>query len=108
MNQLEDWEINTYINLVPYSDRNAWEQTRTQMYITAQVNSTKKIKPKDLLEFAWEMEKKPKKMQKIVPTHKEIEKAKNMALQFEEMLKSGEVKEDGAFSVINLLQNNNK
>ena len=35
-------------------NKDSWEQTRLQGYITAQVNSTKKISPDDIMTFPWE------------------------------------------------------
>ena len=37
-----------------YAHKDSWEQTRLLAYITAQVNSTKKIKLSDILDFYWE------------------------------------------------------
>lgn len=37
-----------------YKDKENWEQTRLLAYITAQVNSTKKIKITDILKFEWD------------------------------------------------------
>lgn len=90
MNQLEDWEVNTLINLIPYADRNQWEMCRQQIYITAQVNSKKKLKAKDIMEFAWE---KPVNVKHETPTNEEISKARNMAKSFEEMIINDKVKE---------------
>jgi hypothetical protein len=90
MNQLEDWEVNTLIDLIPYADRNQWEMCRQQIYITAQVNSKKKLKAKDIMEFAWE---KPVNVKHETPTNEEISKARNMAKSFEEMIINDKVKE---------------
>ena len=38
------WEINDIIQLLPYLDRNLWETSRLNAYVTAQVNSRKTIK----------------------------------------------------------------
>ena len=91
MFQLEDWEVNTLINLIPYSNRNEWEMCRQQIYITAQVNSKKKLKPKDIMEFAWE--KPQMKVKHETPSNEEISNARNMAKSFEEMIAHDKVKE---------------
>lgn len=91
MNQLEDWEVNTLIDLIPYADRNQWEMCRQQIYITAQVNSKKKLKAKDIMEFAWEQPVKVKAHE--TPTNEEISNARDMALSFEKMIASDKVKE---------------
>lgn len=48
------YELNALFDLIHYKDKTSWEQTRMQNYITAQVNSTKKISPQDLMTFPWE------------------------------------------------------
>jgi len=102
MNQLEDWEVNTLIDLIPYADRNQWEMCRQQIYITAQVNSKKKLKAKDIMEFAWEQPAKVKAHE--TPTNEEISKARNMAKSFEEKIKNDKVKE---VEVVGFFNSNN-
>ena len=48
------YEIEALIENQWMKDKESWEQTRLQAYITAQVNSTKKIEMSDLLTFPWE------------------------------------------------------
>lgn len=97
---MEEWEINTLVNYIPFTDRNSWEQTRTQMYITAQVNSTKKLKPKELLEFAWE-QKTP--IKRIAPTQTEINKKRKEAMEIANFINSGgfSITESVSFNNIN-------
>ena len=102
MNQLDDWEVNILIDNIPYADRNQWEMCRQQIYITAQVNSKKKLKAKDIMEFAWEKPVNVKAHE--TPTNEEITKARNMALSFEEKIKSDKVKE---VEVVGFFNNNN-
>jgi hypothetical protein len=40
--------------LIPYLERNQWEQTRVLAYILAQVNSKKKLSPSDIVSFKWD------------------------------------------------------
>ena len=35
-------------------DRNTWEQTRLQSYLTVQVNSKNKLTPSELIHFPWD------------------------------------------------------
>lgn len=48
------YEIEALIENQWMKDKESWEQARLQAYITAQVNSTKKIEMSDLLTFPWE------------------------------------------------------
>ena len=41
--------------------RNSWEQCRFISYVLAQINSTKKLKPTDILSFTWDEEEKQDK-----------------------------------------------
>ena len=49
-----EWEINDMIDNIPYLDRNLWESQRLNAYITAQVNSKKKLTQQDVCKFKWE------------------------------------------------------
>ena len=104
MYELEDWEVNTLIECIPYVNRNEWEMCRQQIYITAQVNSKKRLKPKDIMEFAWE---KPVKVKHETPTNEEISKARNMAKSFEEIVANNQVKEVEVVSFFKNNSNNN-
>lgn len=57
MDEMKGYEVNDYLDNLEYNDKVAWEQTRFQSYITAQVNSSKKIKPTDIINFSWDKEK---------------------------------------------------
>lgn len=48
------WEIEDIIEYIPYTDRNLWEASRINSYITAQTQSTKKLKVTDILKFEWD------------------------------------------------------
>ncbi len=56
MDELEEWEAQDIIDCIPYSDKALWECTRGQMYMVAQINSKKKLKPTDIFKFAWDDE----------------------------------------------------
>lgn len=51
---MEFYEIEALIENKWRKSKESWEQARLQAYITAQVNSTKKIEMSDLLTFPWE------------------------------------------------------
>lgn len=54
MDEMEDWEVNDIIENLPYLDRNDWERSRLQVYSNVQMNTKKKLKPNDILEFPWD------------------------------------------------------
>lgn len=54
MDEMTEWEINDLVENLPYLDRNLWETCRLNTYITAQVNSTKKLSMQELIKFKWE------------------------------------------------------
>lgn len=59
-------------------NKTGWEQTRFLGYITAQIQSTKKIKPTDILSFDWDKEVDSKES---VITKEDIERLKEKAKQ---------------------------
>lgn len=51
---MQEYEVNTIIENLPYLDRTSWEQHRFQIYSSVQMNSKKKISPTDIMQFAWD------------------------------------------------------
>lgn len=51
---MEFYEIEALIDNMWRKSKDSWEQARIQAYITAQVNSPKKIEMSDILTFPWE------------------------------------------------------
>ena len=51
---MEQYEIAPLINKLYLKSKESWEQTRLLGYITAQTQSTKKIKITDIIKFPWE------------------------------------------------------
>ena len=47
-------ELEPLINNLHKKDRNGWEQARMIAYVIAQCNSTKKLKPTDIMQFTWD------------------------------------------------------
>lgn len=58
LDKMQPYEVSAILEYIDVADKTTWEQTRMQMYITAQVNSTKKLKPTDIMPFTWDKEKK--------------------------------------------------
>lgn len=51
---MQEYELQTYIDNIQYLNVNEWEQTRLLMYVTAQVNSKKKLDVKNIIKFPWD------------------------------------------------------
>lgn len=51
---MEFYEINVILKSIHLSYKEGWEQTRMMSYVIAQSNSTKKIRPTDLILFPWD------------------------------------------------------
>lgn len=60
------YEIPELVKGLNLKSRESWEQTRLLAYMTAQVNSTKTIKPTDILRFEWDYEKEPDDKEKTI------------------------------------------
>lgn len=50
------YEVRALMEYAYFAKKDSWEQSRMIGYITAQVQSKRKIKPQDLMEFPWEKE----------------------------------------------------
>ena len=66
--------------------KDEWEAARMQAYLTAQVNSTKKLKPTDIISFAWESAIKTATVKGQMMDRAEIERLKQQAQKFENLL----------------------
>ena len=51
---MEWYEVESCLNGLKNKEKNGWEHTRFICYITAQTQSTKKLKPTDILSFEWD------------------------------------------------------
>lgn len=56
MDKMQIYEISSLLKNIFRKNKDSWEQTRTLAYITAQANSTKQLKPTDILKFSWDNE----------------------------------------------------
>ena len=48
------YEVDACLKGLDMIYKQSWEQTRFISYITAQVNTSKKLKPTDILSFKWD------------------------------------------------------
>lgn len=51
---MQEYEIEPMMKYLWKKNKQAWERTRLEGYITAQVNSSKKITPNDIVKFDWD------------------------------------------------------
>lgn len=75
------YEITPYIKNLHLRSKEGWEQARLGAYITAQVNSKKKLKVTDILEFPWE-KKEMKKTGITDISNEDIKRLRNKAKQY--------------------------
>lgn len=54
MDKMEEWEVYNFYDSLQYANRAEWEQTRLLMYVTAQVNSRKKLDIQDIIALPWD------------------------------------------------------
>ena len=54
--KMEMYELSFHMQNYHLTHKESWEQTRFDSYITAQCNSTKKLKITDILKFQWDNE----------------------------------------------------
>lgn len=54
MDELQDYEVNSILECIPYLERNEWERSRYSIYSNVQLNISKKIKPTDIMKFEWD------------------------------------------------------
>lgn len=78
-------EVRYFLEGLERRKRDAWEQTRILGYITAQVNSTRKLKQTDILSFPWDEESSNKKKAVFV-SDSEIKRLRDKAKQVEQTL----------------------
>jgi hypothetical protein len=58
LDRMQWYEVDACLKGAELSERVGWEQTRCLCYVTAQVQSRKKLKPSDVLSFDWDKERK--------------------------------------------------
>lgn len=81
LDRMKFYEIEALIENLWMKNKESWEQTRVQAYITAQTQSTKKIDMNDMMSFPWE-----KKVEKIEDTPEEIDMMRKEMKEMESRL----------------------
>lgn len=54
LDEMQMYEVNAAVKYQWYSYKESWEQARLIGYITAQVNSKKRLKLEDVIKFPWD------------------------------------------------------
>ena len=83
LDEMQEYEVNTIIENLPYLDRTSWEQHRFQIYSSVQMNSKKKINPTDIMKFAWD-----NKEEETSITSQEIERLRNKSKEISNTIKN--------------------
>ena len=84
---MKPYELAIICDSLHLRQKDSWEQARMLAYITAQVNSTKKLKPTDIIKFAWENVDEVAPISKPL-TKEDVERIKAKALEREKELKA--------------------
>ena len=85
LDKMKPYELTIICEKLHLRTKDQWEQARMISYLIAQVNSNKKLKPTDIINFAWE-----KQVTKEEPHNysiDEVERIKTIALEREKKLK---------------------
>lgn len=83
MDECTDWEVNDILECLPYTDRNLWESQRLNAFVTAQVNSRKKLQMHDICEFKWEEKTENKNEDDVEISTEDINRLKELSKQWE-------------------------
>ena len=81
LDRMNFYEIEALLDNLWMKNKESWEQTRIQAYITAQTQSTKKIDMNDMMSFPWE-----KKVEKVEDTPEDIEMMRKEMKEMESKL----------------------
>ena len=54
LDSMQMYEVKAVLENLQYKNKTSWEQARMIAYVIAQCNSTKKLKPTDIMQFSWD------------------------------------------------------
>ena len=86
LDEMQWYEIDACLKGLYNKNKTSWEQTRMISYIIAQVNSTKHLKPTDILSFNWD---KTEESKETAMTDNDIKRLKEKSLQTINLLQNG-------------------
>lgn len=72
MDNMKFYELSPILKNLNVSVKNDWEIARQLSYIIAQTQSTKKIKPSDIMQFPWDKGYRPKKDVKVTKEMRDL------------------------------------
>lgn len=75
---MQMYEVRAALKYQHFAFRDNWEQSRMIAYIIAQCNSTKKLKPSDIMKFYWD---KPEEDDTFI-SNADVERLKEKAKQY--------------------------
>jgi hypothetical protein len=81
LDEMETYEINAILKYGYYREMDGWEQARLNAYMTAQVNSKKRLKFDDICKFYWEEEEEKEKHTKTI-SEEDIKRLRNKAQNY--------------------------
>lgn len=86
---MKPYELAIICDSLHLRHKESWEQARMVAYITAQANSSKRLKPSDIITFPWEKENEDTQasVQNKPLTNEDVEAIKAAALDRERQLK---------------------
>jgi hypothetical protein len=76
LDRMQWYEVDSCLGGLRNKEKTGWEQTRFLGYITAQTQSTKQLKPTDILSFDWDNVSK-----ETTVTNEDKERLKEKAIQ---------------------------
>lgn len=79
LDKMQMYEVRIILKNLYLKHKQSWEQTRINSYITAQGNSTKKLKATDIMQFPWDKESEDKDTS---ITDNDIERLRNKAKNY--------------------------
>ena len=81
---MQMYEVRAVMKYQHFAYKDSWEQARMQAYIIAQCNSTKKLKPSDIMKFYWDKEEEG---EDTFISNADVERLKEKAKLYETKLK---------------------
>jgi hypothetical protein len=82
LDEMQMYEVRSIMDYQYYANKDLWECARLIAYIIAQCNSTKKLKPTDIMNFYWELDEKADNSDTFISTA-DIQRLREKAKQYE-------------------------
>lgn len=76
------YEVRAVMKYQYFAYKDSWEQARLQAYVTAQCNSTKKLKPSDIMQFYWDKSEEDD----TYISNEDVERLRDKAKQYETII----------------------